>query len=118
MITVYHANRSITRDSLCFGLGQIFTADDVRKNIKLGNYDKVAEVDTFDLDVAYRLTNHIHESWTENEGVTAIAEKVRSTSIGDILEVDGKRYVVDRVGFAELTDEPLDVEEIVIEDVS
>lgn len=59
----------------------------------------VAVVDTDDLDEAYRLTNHIDKLWWENEGVVALRES-RSTSIGDVLDLNGKFYVVDRCGFA------------------
>lgn len=105
MITVYHANRAISRDSMCFGLSDdIFSLEDARTNFNTGNYNKVAEVSTRDLDEAYRLTNHIHRNWEVNPEVVKITTGNRSTSVGDILEAEGgKRYIVDRFGFKELS---------------
>lgn len=62
------------------------------------DFRPVAVVDTDDLDEAYRLTNHIDKLWWHNEKVVALRES-RSTSIGDVLDVNGKYYVVDRCGF-------------------
>lgn len=70
--------------------------------IALGEYTAVAEVAAHDLDWAYRSTNHIEVSWTENENVTALLEEVRSTSVGDIMEKDGEFYVVASMGFTKL----------------
>lgn len=63
---------------------------------------KAADVDTDDLDVAFRLTNNIDRAWTCNEGVTPTMDSRRSTSVGDIMTIDGKRFMVASVGFVEL----------------
>ncbi len=57
-----------------------------------------------DLDTAFTLTNNIHEAWTANEGVITLGPKhrQRSTSVGDLMEIDGKFHVVAGVGFKEL----------------
>lgn len=92
---VYHANEEVFRDTImgdatvCRRLWQEHT-----------NYTLVANVDTTDLDTAYRLTNHIDRDWTENEGVTLTGtRKVRSTSVGDVLVCPQGAYMVARCGF-------------------
>lgn len=53
------------------------------------DYDLVAIVDTDDLEIAFRDTNHIDCEWWENSNVTLI-KKSRSTSVGDVaVEVRG-----------------------------
>lgn len=55
------------------------------------------------LDFAFELTNHIDCSWTENEGVTALKNEVRSTSVGDIMITHlGKMFVVGPFGFTQI----------------
>jgi hypothetical protein len=76
---------------------------------------RVAFVETSDPQEAYRLTNNIDQSWTENPGVdTAIPNpRIRSTSVGDVI-VEGsagdpgsKHLVVEPCGFRELTREEI-----------
>jgi len=58
-----------------------------------------------ELESAYRLTNTVEFSWYENLniGVTEFAVKgCRSTSIGDVVEMDGINYMVNGCGFLEL----------------
>ena len=60
----------------------------------------VANVDTNDLNKAFSLTNHIETDWRENEGVTFVGKfNSRSTSVGDVFELDGVRHVVAACGF-------------------
>ncbi|MBW4554188.1 MAG: hypothetical protein KME35_24260 [Aphanocapsa sp. GSE-SYN-MK-11-07L] len=69
-----------------------------------GNVDqlvKVAEVDTDDLEMAFRLTNHTESSWILNPQVTPEPGNHRSTSVGDVLGLEGKRYGVDAFGFTQ-----------------
>lgn len=83
----------------------ITTRGDINKiklAFTLGEYVHVADVDSDDLDVAFEKTNHIDRSWMENEGVTAHGTRQRSTSVGDVLEVNGKLYAVSGVGFTAL----------------
>ena len=63
---------------------------------------KVAEVDSNDLEEAFELTNHIEHNWTENEEVTPLISNPRSTSCGDIMEIDGKFYIVASCGFKKI----------------
>lgn len=64
----------------------------------LGVYEKVAEVETKDLTDVFRLTNHIHDVWGKNEEVKLIKES-RSTSVGDVVKMDGKFYLCDVAGW-------------------
>lgn len=77
-------------------------AADINAAWNAGEYELVASVDTDDLEHAYALTNHIDRSWTENEGVRAMSEHVRSSSVGDVFEHDGKFHAVASFGFDEV----------------
>ena len=92
MITVYH-NPQFT---------ELFFS---RKNNLRKEYfcksEKVAEVDTDNLDVAYEKTNHIDSLWFSNKEVI-VFKKSRSTSVGDFLEKDGELYIVEMVGFQKI----------------
>ncbi len=83
-----------------------FKADPVaiKAAYDLHQYGHVADVDTDDLNDAFRLTNHIDGNWCENEEVQyVIGPNVRSTSVGDILiDKDDNAWAVARVGFAPL----------------
>jgi hypothetical protein len=93
---VHHIDRF--RDSV-----DLYFADLTKIVFDLTKYTKVAEVETTDMDEAFRLTNHITHNWTENQGVTSLkGREVRSTSVGDIIEHDGRFYVVASVGFEEI----------------
>ena len=63
---------------------------------------KVAEIDG-DLNDAYRLTQNIDEAWAQNPDVRFFSpdgeDEARSTSVGDVMEMDGVFYVVASVGF-------------------
>lgn len=66
----------------------------------------VAEVNTDNLNTAYRDTNTIDQYWWENQGVTRKfeGEGCRSTSVGDVMEKDGEFFVVAMCGFEKLED--------------
>jgi hypothetical protein len=72
----------------------------------VGEYTYVAHVDDWALDDAFRLTNHIESSWTDNEKVTEmdVANSKRSTSVGDIVQTvnNGKLFMVAQFGFEEI----------------
>lgn len=61
-------------------------------------YELVAEVDTDNIDKAFELTNHIHCEWWENEGVKLV-KKSRSTSVGDVIEINREWFVCENVGW-------------------
>jgi hypothetical protein len=117
MITVYHLNTPRSIDSkICrdvrFDVGFECNLKTIKALFELRDpnplaeicYVKVAKVDTNDLDVAFELTNHLHQSWALNHGVTPLAVMPqRSTSVGDVLELSsGKLFVVASFGFLEL----------------
>lgn len=68
------------------------------------NLIKVAQVDTDDLEEAFALTNSIDHPWTENAQVRAEPGRHRSTSVGDVMEQDGDRFIVDTIGFRKWED--------------
>lgn len=85
--------------------GECLTKEDVMNMILDGHYEDVATIDTNDMDEAYMKSQHLQQSWTENEGVEMLVERVRSTSVGDILKVGGVAgdlYVVVPSGFEKL----------------
>ena len=51
----------------------------------------------------FRLTNHIDEEWSKNKEIKWAMPKSRSTSVGDIIEIDGMYWRVENVGFVSLT---------------
>ncbi len=61
----------------------------------------VAEVNTDDLDVAYALTNTKEKYWWINELVIPRFSGIdcRSTSVGDVLKLNGIYYAVAPFGF-------------------
>lgn len=65
-------------------------------------YYPVACVDTDDLEVAYRQTNHITHDWTTNPDVSCYRVRNRSTSVGDLAVNRDKTYVVASFGFDEV----------------
>ena len=68
-------------------------------------YALVAEVVSDEPDEAFGLTNHIDSDWKTNRGVTPTAwVPVRSTSVGDVLELsDGRHLLIIGIGFTEIT---------------
>lgn len=79
---------------------------------------KVAEIDG-DLNDAYRLTQNIDDAWAHSKnpkirfnapaGFTPEDCGARSTSVGDVMEMDGVFYVVASIGFKVLEDYALQV---------
>jgi len=73
------------------------------------NYSAVALVGGDDVDLAYRLTNHICAPWPDNEGVAAIGpHEHRSTSAGDVVVMpDGRVLRCERAGWEQLGEESI-----------
>jgi hypothetical protein len=77
-----------------------------------GWFEKVADVEVDQAKVDYgisavledvfRRTNHIEEDWTQGDGIDLIADRARSSSVGDVFTVDGRSYVVAGCGFEEI----------------
>lgn len=62
--------------------------------------EKVAQMEGDDKDQAFSLTNHIDDAWTKNPQVTVMGDgRWRSTSVGDLMRVDGEMHVVSSFGF-------------------
>jgi hypothetical protein len=68
-------------------------------------YELVAAVDTDSVDVAFQQTNTIMHPWWENRDVAAF-KRARSTSVGDIVEVNGKFWMVCMTGWKEVQVNP------------
>ena len=64
------------------------------------SYELVAVVECESLGEVFEKTNHIDHPWHENEGVTCV-KRSRSTSVGDVVEFDGKRYLCAACGWDE-----------------
>lgn len=78
-------------------------AESAKLNLKY--YKHVADLDTNSLDEAYDITQNYVVPWQENSYVTLHAHRIeftRSTMVGDIFEMGGTKYVVDRYGFTKL----------------
>lgn len=71
-----------------------------------GQFRLVAEVQSragwtteANLGHAFERTNTIDRNWCDNTGVKPVYPHCRSTSCGDIIEIDGVHYIVAPVGF-------------------
>jgi len=70
------------------------------------NWQHVANVECDHIEHVFTLTNHIDQDWTTNPGVEKVGDdRHRSTSMGDIVESDGKFYICEALGWTEI--EPL-----------
>jgi hypothetical protein len=76
------------------------------------NYEMVAEIlleghhPDQNLEKVFELTNHIDHDWRDNPGVKVIGViggRHRSTSINDVVEVNGKCWICDTVGWKEIS---------------
>jgi len=81
---------------------QKFLSYEMTKKINSDDLVLVAEVDTDDLEEAYKLTNHIDCNWSNNKKVKTI-QRSRSTSMGDVLIYNNQRYVVAMFGFEKIS---------------
>lgn len=59
------------------------------------NFDMVGEVEATTLQEAFQLSNNIFDNWNKEK-------PCRSTSIGDVIEVEGVSYEVQPIGFTML----------------
>ena len=65
-------------------------------------YEKVAIIEADSVDDAFRLTNHIDSDWRTNpEVVESFKDRVRSTSVGDVVVDGDKKYYCEPVGWKE-----------------
>jgi len=88
--TVYHAKQPT------FGFGEQPAFPEA--------YDKIAIVECEDVDDVFRATNHIDHDWRMNpEVIESFKDKVRSTSVGDVVEDEvGNKLYCDRIGWIEI----------------
>lgn len=94
--TVYHTKSWALNSLLHLGIGGF--------RPHKHDYKMVATVECGSLGEVFRLTNHINHSWTENEGVFAVSEKVRSTSVGDVvIDEGGNLFVCASCGWEQLS---------------
>ncbi len=63
----------------------------------MGKYEHVADLDVDTLNDAFKVGNIGPE-----EKITRYSDRIHSLSIGDILEVDGEKFIVGRAGFDKL----------------
>ncbi len=71
------------------------------ESLTLDDYTLVAEIDTNDVNKAYELSQNINDLWTTHKGVTPLKGlKLRSTSVGDIVEIDGVFHRCEMIGWS------------------
>ena len=102
MITVYHAIPTDDDIRVIFNLRR---KQDAIEHWNRGGYRKVAEVPGDDLDIAWRKTNSVNESWYERDDITVFlgdAEGLRSSMVGDIFVLNETANLVSIIGFDEL----------------
>ena len=92
MIEVYHNSEFL-----------LYMIEPTLEALKKGMFEYVATVETEYLEEAYRDTNNIDQAWSLNTNVKAVRRENRSTSSGDLLKKGSIFYVVESVGFRELT---------------
>lgn len=95
MIKVYHQNN--------YKEGMKFYSKQTLDKVAMSLYSLVATVNTNDLDEAFELTNHLDKNWSENDKVDAVSSSVRSTMVGDLMEIDEEFYIVLALGFKKLS---------------
>jgi len=115
MITLYHLNYEKNPQLAC----DIRFENDLEKILvayKSGNYDAVALIWNRDLDFAFKATQNgvLSETWSQEPPKDVFPKTPfyhlignrrygrRSTDIGDIMELEGKLYVVAMIGFTKL----------------
>lgn len=85
------------------------SVEEVKDLAEKGLYQKVADVFTDDLELAFEKTNHINKSWQENKDVHALTGKARSTSVGDLFIKDNEVFLVSSIGFEKMPNELIDL---------
>lgn len=71
------------------------------EHLDLDKMTPVARIETDDLEVAFKFTQHLDRPWWERQGIEVLADppEIRSTSVGDVLVKDGDAYAVESFGF-------------------
>ncbi len=96
---VYHAiHPSFGLKEQTFPKGFTHVADVEIPDLASSKESQIANLQAF----AFQSTNHIQDSWTTNDSVFSITQNPRSTSVGDVIEIEGKYYEVASCGFEEI----------------
>ena len=78
-----------------------FGGDDVEEKARsafcLGSYTHVANIQAPNLELVFQVGNIGPE-----EKIVRHSDRIHSLSVGDILEVDGERFIIARAGFDKL----------------
>jgi len=90
--TVYHADTDAVR-------ARGGSAFDCEANWP-EEYNVVARVETGDLGTVFEKTNHIDHEWWDNDGVERIGPPTRSTSVGDVVVLDGVAHRCEPCGWS------------------
>jgi len=72
-------------------------------------YTKVAELSGADLDEVFQRTNSIESPWFEAAGITRVragSRGLRSSSVGDVFEVEGVGHRIAAAGFEAVEGHP------------
>jgi hypothetical protein len=96
--TLFHAQN--TRDSMFFGDNDIYNSTKAIEAFKTGDYKEVGWFTVLDnsinsLEAVYHASQNIREPW-------CLPVK-RSTSVGDIVQIDNTLWIVASCGFEFLT---------------
>lgn len=113
MITIYQIQLTDEQVALINEKGHnAVPANVVRMNNQFGEkafkasdfqyYTKAYEVDTDSKDKAFELTN----LWNDQSKVKVFGDNGYSTSVGDIMEVNGQYFMVENFGFMEVDVKP------------
>lgn len=114
-VNVYHMHRDGPTDApieVILGCDTQSAFDFIAKTLRGQTpevrYEHVAKVDVSELtnaepwvllDRAFERTNNINMSWTWNRDVVALTNRARSTSVGDVMVLNGEVYAVQGCGF-------------------
>ena len=117
MVKIYHNKEFILMNYFFMGV-QMKPEEAEQCMLKPENLEEVAEMteightDIESLETAFRMTQNYEANWTRNFEVsgfvpavklgTAVRPKLRSTSVGDVMELNGKFYIVAICGFEEI----------------
>lgn len=106
--SVYHIDYDTSQDrDIYLDIRFAPNEEKIKQALQANMYKKVAEVASDNLEKVFELTNSIDNYWGENAGVTLVTQENRSTSVGDIVELEGKVHVVAMMGYKQLSDDVL-----------
>lgn len=68
------------------------------------DYELIAEIDSKSLEVAFEKTNTIEQPWWVNEGILGLIvhKRTRSTSVGDVVVIDGQAHLCENAGWTHI----------------